>query len=1235
MRAVVLLTCFASVLVAQSDRGTITGTVSDPAGAVVPSAPVQARNTETGETYSAASSTTGNYTIGQLPPGPYELSVAVPGFKKFTRGGLTVQVAQILRIDVALQVGTATESVTVTEAAPLLDTESGQLQHNVATQTLDELPVLGIGATEAGSAGIRNPMAMTQLIPGAVFLPNSFTRINGAAANTQSFRIDGLEAANSGVPGTTAQNQPSVDSIQEVAIQTSNYAAEYGQVGGGVFNVTMKSGTNQFHGTAYDYFVNEILNSGQPFEDAPAGTGNPRPVQRRNDYGFTVGGPAWIPKVYNGRNRTFFFFNFEQFREHTTINNQLETVPTEAYRQGNFSAAMIGNPIGTDPLGRPIYQNEIYDPSTQFTASTGQVVRNPFPSNTIPSTRFDPVAAKIEALFPAPNGPNANAVVNNFIPTILTTRLTTIPSLKLDQTLGSKGKLSFYWMRTRTTAPISATFGQTDGLPDPLPTNIGTYDRSPLVRLNYDYSITPTMLLHLGVGYRDNNFSAPSVNAEGQITSLSNGGNGYNVQQQLGLNGGLVNKLFPPFSGLCVAGAGTGSCTGQGGMQNFGSSTPATSQTFNPESVSENANFTWVRDNHTFKFGAEFRTEGYISESQANLTGSYAFSVAQTSLPYLNGQTLGGLTPGFGYASFLLGDVNQVSIANPTEPRIGKHELGLYAQDSWKVTRKLTVDYGVRYDYSTWLREQYGRNPVFSASTPNPAVGNRLGAVIFNGDEPGHCDCSIAKSYPLAFAPRLGVAYQITPKTVFRGGFGIVYGNTEANNNSNYGGSSNTVAAPSFGIPVTTLSVGIPASFDPPPWPNLNPGQFNVTPTPVSLGTSAQYIDPNAGRPPRMYQWSIGFQREIIRDLAVDVNYIGNRGIWWQAPALVNLNAINPSTLASLGINLNNPSQVALLTDTLSSPAVIAAGLGGLPYPGFPVNQTLAQALRPFPQFTTIDDLWSPLGDTWYDALQLKATKRLSHGLSFLSTFSWQKTLVSGVENGEPNPGTTGGAVVNDVFNRPIDKYISGYDQPLLFNISMNYVTPKINTNKVLSWLARDWTYGAFLQYASGVPIEVPTANNNLNSEVFQPTFANRVAGQPLFTENLNCHCYDPQATFVLNPNAWVNPPAGQFGASPAYYNDYRAQRRPVENMNLGRTWRIRERASFNLRMEFTNVFNRSFWNNPSNSNAQATQTRLPNGNTASGFGYINAITTVAGANVVNTTIIAPRSGVLVGRFTF
>ncbi|HEX5432060.1 MAG TPA: carboxypeptidase-like regulatory domain-containing protein, partial [Bryobacteraceae bacterium] len=376
---------------AQSDRGTITGTVSDPAGAVVPGALVQAKNAQTGIVYTGASSNTGNYTISQLPPGAYQVSVAVQGFKKYVRSNLTVEVAQVLRIDIPLEVGSASESVTVTEAAPLLNTETGDLRHNVTSERLDELPVLGIGSTQAGSSGIRNPNAMIQLIPGTVWQPNREVRVNGAPNNTQSFRIEGQETTNTGTPGVPAQTQPSVDAIQEVAIQTSNYAAEYGQVGGGYFNLTMKSGTNQFHGSVYDYFVNEVFNAGQPFTGSP--DGNPRPRNRRNDYGFTIGGPAWIPKVYNGHDKTFFFFNWEQYREHVDINNQLETVPTAAYRQGDFSAAMIGAPIGTDPIGRPIFQNEVYDPGTTRTdPATGKVIRDPYAGNKIPLTAMDPLA---------------------------------------------------------------------------------------------------------------------------------------------------------------------------------------------------------------------------------------------------------------------------------------------------------------------------------------------------------------------------------------------------------------------------------------------------------------------------------------------------------------------------------------------------------------------------------------------------------------------------------------------------------------------------------------------------------------------------------------------------------------------------------------------------------------------------------------------------------------------------
>src|SRR5215469_4801161 len=415
-QAIVLLIVTATAL-AQSDRGTITGTVSDPAGAVVASAAIEAKNIQTGVSYRAASTETGNYTIAQLPAGTYELTLTVPGFKKYVRQGLTVEVAQTVRIDAALEVGGATESVTVQSDAPLLKTESGDLSHNVNSNFLNQLPMFQVATSGAGN--IRNPMVLAQLMPGT-YMTGQELRISGAPNNTESVRIEGQEAANSGIPAIPGQSQQGVDMIQEVSIQTSNYAAEYGQAGGGVINMTMKSGTNQFHGSGYDYFVNESFNAGIPFTDNPLG--NPRPRERRNDYEFTIGGPVWIPNIYTGHDKTFFFFNLEQFRETDIYNALQETVPTPAYRQGNFQSPIIGQPIGTDPLGRPIYAGEIYDPATTRTIN-GQSIRDPFPNNTIPQSSFDPIAVKIQNLIPGPQGPFANALVNNYVPSFSGTQI--------------------------------------------------------------------------------------------------------------------------------------------------------------------------------------------------------------------------------------------------------------------------------------------------------------------------------------------------------------------------------------------------------------------------------------------------------------------------------------------------------------------------------------------------------------------------------------------------------------------------------------------------------------------------------------------------------------------------------------------------------------------------------------------------------------------------------------------
>jgi hypothetical protein len=1188
---------FVSLAFAQSDRSTITGTIADQTGAVVANAPIEARNLATGLVYTAASTATGNYTISELPVGTYEVTVAVSGFKKYVRSGLDLAAAQTYRIDVGLQLGASSEQVTVTESAPLLKTESGELGHSVTGANLDALPVLGIGSSQASNSGIRDPYAATMLLPGANFTGDVTVQMNGLPQNTESFRVEGQESSNATMTAFGSQNQPSVDSIQEFQIQTSNYSAEYGQAGGGVFIATMKSGTNLLHGSAYDYFVNEALNADTPFV-------NTKPRARRNDYGFTFGGPVRIPKVYNGRNKTFFFYNFEQFRESEVVNNVPDTVPTAAYRGGNFATAIIQKTLGTDPLGNPIIEGEIYDPASNFTAPNGKVVRTPFLNNAIPTNRFDPVALAIQNLIPLPAGPNANGLINNYLPAYNSIRHTDINSIKVDQMLSAKSKLSVFYSRTHTFSPYSQAV-QGDGLPPEITDGRGNYDWVHTTRINYDYTITPTLLLHIGVGYVNQhgpNDYTPALDSFNPAT--------------IGLKGTFVTGRFPNITGLLSA-------VSTGGMQTIG---PATSGGAPGSLVSEgiysfrptgNTSLTWIRGNHTFKAGTELIVNNFMYKQDYPGEGAFVFGPGETSEPYLApATTLAGGYPGFAYASFLLGAVDNGNIGVATDPHFRDTSIALFIQDSWKVTHKFTLDYGLRWDHQQYLRETDGREPSFSEKALNANAGNLPGGTIY--EAPQSCNCNFGKNYPLAFGPRLGAAYQITPKTVFRAGFGIVYAKTATYDNYTLA-SNNPFVSPGSFTPAMYLQNGIQIPVN--PWPYFNPSQFpNV---PGQIGTAPSLVDPNAGRPPRQIQWSVGIQREIMRDLVVEASYVGNRGAWWPANGFAVYNAVTPAILAAHGLSLNNPANVALLGDTMTNPQVIQAGFT-VPYASFPSSSTLAQALRPFPQFGNISGMYAPLGDTWYNALQAKATKRFSHGLEGTYSLAWQKSLTMD----SASEGSGGGAI-NDAFNRPVNKDLSQFDQPLVSIIALSYTTPKWQANlgaasKPISWLTRDWVVGALLSYRSGLPIESPLSTNNLATATFQSTFANRVAGVNPFLTNLNCNCFNPATTLVLNSAAWTQPAAGQFGTAAAYYTDYRQERRPSENMNVGRTFRIRERANLNVRAEFTNVFNRTVMNAPSSTNS-TTAPLLTNGTYTGGFGYIN--TTSAGG--------LSRQGMLVARFTF
>jgi hypothetical protein len=420
-------------------------------------------------------------------------------------------------------------------------------------------------------------------------------------------------------------------------------------------------------------------------------------------------------------------------------------------------------------------------------------------------------------------------------------------------------------------------------------------------------------------------------------------------------------------------------------------------------------------------------------------------------------------------------------------------------------------------------------------------------------------------------------------------------------------------------------------------WPNFDPSHFPVVSplTPGAPGAApGQWIDKNAGYPSKSYQWSFGVQREIVRDLVVDVAYVGNRGVWLPSAGAVNYNANTPQRLLAAGIDITTTTGRAILSAPINT-AAAGPFQNKLPYPGF--TGTVAQSLRPYPQFNTAPTpLWAPLGDNWYESLQLKVIKRLSHGFDVSYNFTWSKSLDNGIEVA----GFPGTPIGNDIFNRGTNKFLSGLDRPLVSNINITYTAPAAPWahNKILKYVLSDWTTGALLTYASGTPILVPASTNLLSTETFQTSsFLNRVAGQPLFLQDLNCHCFDPAKTLVLNAAAWASPAPGTWGTSAAYYNDYRAQRHPTENFNFGRTFKIRESMSLSIRAEFVNIFNRTVLPAPSSTAPLTPATCFLSG-TSGPTGACNPGATVAsgfGFEQTANLAVGQRTGQIVARFRF
>jgi hypothetical protein len=959
-----------------------------------------------------------------------------------------------------------------------------------------------------------------------------------------------------------------------------------------------------------------------------------------------MGGPIFIPKIYNGHNKTFWFFNYEEFLE-TNQYGFNDTVPTLNYRNGNFSeisangtcsaCAALGiqtTPLGTptvqkDPSGNLIFANEIYDPTTRtqilnspVTGLSGQASATPFMNNTIPMNRIDPVSAKILSYVPLPTNTN---FAGNYGVTQPGKRYSAIPAFKLDHNISSKDKLSFYYSENTTANQYNPTLGQMDGLPTTITEARGSFITNYQERLNYDRTLTPTLLLHIGAGLYHQSFvdNSPTLN--------------FNAEQSLGLAGSLVNRTFPEVTGNCTAGAVSGSCSNAtGGMTALGPPGQGPSYEMRPTG---STTLTWVQGKHTYKVGAEMIFEQAYSKPHPEV--DLVSGAGPTGAPFTPTNSYGSFSPGFAFASFLLGDYAAITQSVPIDTRVSTFDWDIFIQDSWKVTRKLTLDYGLRWDYDTPEKEQYGRWGQLDATGINLNAGGHPGNYQY-ASTPGVTNF-IQSAYPFAIGPRLGVAYQINNKTVFRGGWGVNYQfvGAAAGATVSTAGSYNTqLNSPSY-IPTGSQFVNdtVPNAVVAPVWPVTNPNIYPLVGSAGVFGQTPTVPDAQQNRPPRINTYSAGIQRELTRSFVMEVDYVGNHSAWTPG-GFGRLSQLSPQLLASYNLypipgtgpaGYNNENARALLGDQLSSSAVqqflAANNETVMPYAGYPGSSTLGNALTPFPQYGALGVSGSPTGGSKYNALQIKATKRLSHNFQAGGSFTWgQGFTIAGRQ---------------DFFNPQSSQWALQNIPPQTLTFNATYTVPKVSYfPAVANAITRGWQIGWFSNYQSGSFMTPPTSNVNLNYETSEDV---RVAGQPLYTPGVNLNnqgSYNPYYTQVLNPAAWAPCPVNQnCMAGGNFIKAFRAPRTPVENANIGRNFRIKERMNLQIRGEFVNIFNRLEMPAPSTSNPQTPVSKNALGIQTGGFGVINTYlapdATYAVPTQANSPVMEPRQGTIIARFTF
>ena len=1111
-----LLVLTVTTICGQATTGVITGVVMDSTRSAVPGAKLTATSHETGATQTTQSNDSGTYRLNALPVGTYKLTAEKDGFSLFAVDDVVLNTASTLRVDVNLSIAGVTQAVEVSASAQLLVAETvtgSQVVNNVAVQNF---PLLVNG-------GFRDPLSLAALTPGV-----STGKVAGSPSNTPSIsggRGWGAEVLLDGSPNVgyanSISNQMAVamDSVAEFKVLTSIPPAEYGRTDGGIITMVSKSGTRELHGGVSELMRNDIFDS-RPF------FATQRSRVRQHEFGANLGGPVYIPKIYAQRERTFFFVDYNGFRRADKNGGQFRTLPTDAMRQGNFSE----------------WPRTIYDPRTNAPDGSGGVTRTPFAGNVIPQDRLDTLALKMQNLYPHANLPG---VTNNYNGTQIQSVATDAYFIKINHDIAANNRLTVsYRVRTSLTQNQGVLGRVLDGNGYPPPGKWWNFN------IADDHIITPNLLNHFSFGFgRVRLIGQPSTGAD------------IGIQVPGAFGPGRPNVFFTgPYTVGSALAPGFSTIYRMEGHNNF----------------DWQDSLSWTIGKHSFKWGIRVG-RGQVNERPTvtnepglpcwDCPGSYGFSNLGTGLPNASNRSLSGND----WASFLVGFADTAQASQyPGRGWRGPFYAGFF-QDDYKITSKLTVNAGLRWELNQPFYEVAGRMITFNLTKPNPGAAGRPGAVDYFGTGPGRVGTrNFLESYKKGFGPRLGLAYQFEKNTVFRAGAAILYSPQRFIDSVRFplkNGFDNFAFSTSTDVSITP-ALWLSQGFSP---SQISRGVgFGGTPNPALLnGRDAAFYPPEeAGRNSVSYQYTAAIQHIFPSRISVDVSYIGTIGKHLTEPSLIRPNQL-PLSYLSLG---------NLLTQNINSPAAVAAGYKA-PYAGF--QGTVAQSLRAYPQVLNMTSPAAPVGNSTYHALQLKVEKTYSQGLQFSVAYTASKSI------SDSDPWAYDARYLlgsRDQYNRRLDKSITLTDTPQRMVIGVVYDFPMgpgkrfLSRGGLLGQLTGGWSVSGIFSYQSGTPVYVFAPNTMGIFSGLQT--ANQVPGQPALLK-ADIGSFDAFTDRYVNPAGFVTPPNFKLGTLGRVLPNVRIFPTRNEDFNIIKRFAIHEKIRAELQFSMFNAFNRHIFGAP------------------------------------------------------